>query len=83
MTDDAMIRAGTQASAVEFASLTEALDLTTPAGRAMAELPAVFAALEREMIGERMRAGVAHAQQNGKRLGRPQPQSRIRTRSTS
>jgi Resolvase, N terminal domain/Helix-turn-helix domain of resolvase len=50
---------------------TEALDLTTPAGRAMAALLAVFAAFEREILGERVRAGLAHARQNGKRLGRP------------
>src|SRR6202011_4801902 len=56
---------------VGFASLTEALDLTTPAGRAMAGLLAVFAAFEREILGERVRAGLAHARQNGKRLGRP------------
>jgi len=48
---------------VGFVSLTEALDLTTPPGRAMAE---------REILRERVRAGLAHARQNGKRLGRPQ-----------
>ena len=52
-------------------SLTEALDLTTPAGRAMAALLAVFAEFEREMLRERGRAGLAHARQNGKKLGRP------------
>jgi DNA invertase Pin-like site-specific DNA recombinase len=56
---------------VGFVSLTEALDLTTPAGRAMAALLAVFAAFEREILGERVMAGLAHARQNGKRLGRP------------
>jgi len=56
---------------VGFVSLTEALDLTTPAGRAMAGLLAVFAAFEREILQERTRAGLAHARQNGKRLGRP------------
>ena len=56
---------------VGFVSLTEALDLTTPAGRAMAGLLAVFAEFEREILGERTRAGLAHARQNGKRLGRP------------
>ncbi len=56
---------------VGFVSLTEALDLTTPAGRAMAGLLAVFAAFEREILAERTRAGLAHARQNGKRLGRP------------
>jgi len=56
---------------VGFISLTEALDLTTPAGRAMAALLAVFAEFEREILRERVRAGLAHARQNGKRLGRP------------
>jgi putative DNA-invertase from lambdoid prophage Rac len=56
---------------VGFVSLTEALDLTTPTGRAMAGLLAVFAEFEREILRERVRAGLAHAQQNGKKLGRP------------
>jgi putative DNA-invertase from lambdoid prophage Rac len=57
---------------VGFVSLTEALDLTTPAGRAMAGLLAIFADFEREILRERTRAGLgAHARQNGKQLGRP------------
>src|SRR5436853_3524580 len=58
---------------VGFVSLTEALDLTTPAGRAMAGLLAIFAEFEREILRERTRAGLVHARQNGKRLGRPAP----------
>jgi putative DNA-invertase from lambdoid prophage Rac len=57
---------------VGFVSLTEALDLTTPAGRAMAGLLAVFAAFEREILQERTKAGLAHARENGQRLGRPE-----------
>src|ERR1700733_1778868 len=56
---------------VGFVSLTEALDLTTPAGRAMAGLLSVFAEFEREILRERVRAGLAQARQNGKTLGRP------------
>jgi DNA invertase Pin-like site-specific DNA recombinase len=56
---------------VGFISLAEALDLTTPAGRAMAGLLAIFAEFEREILRERTRAGLAQARQNGKRLGRP------------
>jgi putative DNA-invertase from lambdoid prophage Rac len=56
---------------VGFVSLTEALDLTTPTGRAMAGLLSVFAAFEHEILRERVRAGLAHARKNGKRLGRP------------
>ena len=56
---------------VGFVSLTEALDLTTPVGRAMAGLLAIFAEFEREILRERTKAGLAHARKNGKRLGRP------------
>jgi DNA invertase Pin-like site-specific DNA recombinase len=56
---------------VGFVSLTEALDLTTPAGRAMAGLLAVFAQFEKEILRERTRAGLAHARESRKRLGRP------------
>jgi DNA invertase Pin-like site-specific DNA recombinase len=56
---------------VGFVSLTEALDLTTPAGRAMAALLAVFANFERDILRERVCAGLAEARLKGKRLGRP------------
>lgn len=56
---------------VGFVLLTEALDLTTPAGRAMAALLAVFAEFEREILRERVRAGLTEARLNGTRLGRP------------
>jgi putative DNA-invertase from lambdoid prophage Rac len=56
---------------VGFVSVTEALDLTTPAGRAMAALHSVFAEFERDIMRERVRAGLAHARLRGKRLGRP------------
>jgi putative DNA-invertase from lambdoid prophage Rac len=60
---------------VGFVSLTEALDLTTPAGRAMAGLLAVFAEFEKEILRERVRAGLVQARENGKQLGRPQTAS--------
>jgi DNA invertase Pin-like site-specific DNA recombinase len=37
----------------------------------MAGMLAVFAEFEREILRERVRAGLAHARQNGKKLGRP------------
>jgi DNA invertase Pin-like site-specific DNA recombinase len=46
---------------VGFVSLTEALDLTTSTGRAMAGILAVFAEFEREVLRERVRAGIAQA----------------------
>lgn len=56
---------------VDFVSPAQALDLTTPAGRAMPALLAVLAEFEREILRERVRAGLAQARQNGQRLGRP------------
>jgi DNA invertase Pin-like site-specific DNA recombinase len=56
---------------VGFVSLTEAFDLTTPTGRAMAGLLTVFAEFEREILRERVRAGIAQARQRGKPHGRP------------
>jgi putative DNA-invertase from lambdoid prophage Rac len=61
---------------VAFVSLTEALDLTTPSGRAMAGLLAVFAEFEREILRERVIAGLAQARKQGKRLGRPRSAAR-------
>jgi DNA invertase Pin-like site-specific DNA recombinase len=59
---------------VGFVSLTEALDLTTPAGRAMAGLLAVFAEFERDILRERVRAGLAHTRQNGRNWAGPSQQ---------
>jgi DNA invertase Pin-like site-specific DNA recombinase len=56
---------------VGFVSLTEALDLTTPTGRAMVGLLSVFAAFEHEVLRERIRAGIAEARLKGKHFGRP------------
>ncbi len=56
---------------VGFVSLTEALDLTTPTGRAMAGLLSVFAEFEHEILRERIRAGIVEARRKGTKLGRP------------
>jgi putative DNA-invertase from lambdoid prophage Rac len=56
---------------VGFVSLTEALDLTTPTGRAMAGMLAIFAEFEREILRERVRAGIAQARKEGRPHGRP------------
>jgi putative DNA-invertase from lambdoid prophage Rac len=60
---------------VGFVSLTEALDLTTPSGRAMAGMLAVFAEFEREIFRERVRAGIAQARKEGRPHGRPRTAS--------
>ncbi len=56
---------------VGFVSLTEALDFKSATGRAMAGLLAVFAEFERELIRERVKAGIAEARRLGKPHGRP------------
>ena len=53
---------------VAFVSLTEAFDLTTSTGRAMAAMVAVFAEFEREIRSERVRAGIEQARHEGRRL---------------
>ncbi|MCB9266049.1 MAG: recombinase family protein [Lewinellaceae bacterium] len=60
---------------VGFVSITEALDLTTPSGKAMAGMLAVFAEFERDMLRERVKAGIAHARSKGKQHGRPKTAS--------
>ena len=65
---------------VGFVSLTEALDLTTPTGRALAGLLAVFAEFEREILRERVKAGIAHARKEGRPHGRPPTARRQATR---
>ena len=56
---------------VGFVSLTEAMDFSTPSGRAMAGLLSVFAEFERDLLRERVKAGIAHARAEGKSHGRP------------
>jgi Resolvase, N terminal domain len=46
-----------------------ALSLRTTSGRAMAGLLALFAEFEHDIPRKRVRAGLAHARQNGNRLG--------------
>lgn len=48
----------------------QAIDTTTPSGRAMFQMLGVFAEFERSMIQERIRAGLARAKAQGKVLGR-------------
>ena len=54
---------------VNLVSLKDSLDLSTPAGRLMANVLASVAQYETEVRGERVRAGIARARANGKRWG--------------
>lgn len=49
----------------------QAVDTTTPAGRALFQMLGVFAEFERSIIRERVKAGLARARAEGKTLGRP------------
>ena len=60
-----------QALDVGFVSLTEALDLTTPSGRALAGMLAVFAEFERDILRDRVKAGIDQARKEGRPHGRP------------
>jgi DNA invertase Pin-like site-specific DNA recombinase len=56
---------------VNFVSLAEGIDATTPAGRLQLHVLGAIAEFERARIAERVRAGLARAKRQGKRLGRP------------
>ena len=56
---------------IGFISLNEALDLTTPSGRALAGMLSVFAEFERDIIRERVKAGITQARAEGNPHGRP------------
>ena len=49
----------------------QALDTSTPAGRALLQMSGVFAEFERAMIVERTKAGLAHARAKGVHCGHP------------
>jgi DNA invertase Pin-like site-specific DNA recombinase len=64
---------------VDFVSLRDAgIDTTSAAGRLMLHLVAAFAEYEREMIKERVVAGVRRAQAAGKHCGRPRVEIDLR-----
>ncbi len=56
---------------VGFVSLREQLDLASPTGRVMFAVIGAMAEFERELIRERIQAGLRRARGQGKRLGRP------------
>jgi DNA invertase Pin-like site-specific DNA recombinase len=60
-----------QALRIDFVSLSEALDTSTPAGRMVFSVLGAVAELERSLIAERVRAGLRNARARGVRLGRP------------
>ena len=59
-----------QALGIAFVSLGEGIDATTPAGKLQMHILGAIAEFERGRIVERVRAGLARAKAQGKRLGR-------------
>ena len=75
-----------EAAGVAIYADKEGMDATTPHGKAMLQMAAVFAELERGMVRERVIAGLNRARAQGKALGRPKVgkvESAIRARLTA
>ena len=60
-----------RATGIQLYVHSQSLDTTTPSGRAMFQMLAVFSEFERELIVVRVNAGLDRARREGKRLGRP------------
>lgn len=64
-----------------FISITESIDTNSPLGVALYTILGALAQLEREMIIERVRAGMANAKAKGKRIGRVKKRNSMLIRS--
>lgn len=60
-----------KALGIEFVSLSEQVDTSTPTGKMIFTVLGAVAELERSLIVERVRAGLRNARAKGKKLGRP------------
>ena len=60
-----------QATGTDLYIHQSGIDTSTPSGRMMFQTIGVFAEFERSMISERVKAGMARAKAQGKRVGRP------------
>jgi DNA invertase Pin-like site-specific DNA recombinase len=56
---------------VEFVSCTEQIDTSTSLGKCFFQIVGAIGEFERDLIRERVKAGLRHARDEGKRLGRP------------
>src|SRR5216683_1282195 len=68
-----------RALGIEFVSLSEQIDTSTPTGKMIFTVLGAVAELERSLIAERVRAGLRNARAKGKRLGRPRKISSAET----
>jgi DNA invertase Pin-like site-specific DNA recombinase len=60
-----------KALGIEFVSLSEQVDTSTPTGKMVFTVLGAVAELERNLIAERVKAGLRNARAKGKTLGRP------------
>jgi DNA invertase Pin-like site-specific DNA recombinase len=60
-----------KALGVEFVSLSEQIDTSTPMGKMVFTILGSVAEMERSMIVERVKAGMRNAKSKGKHIGRP------------
>jgi DNA invertase Pin-like site-specific DNA recombinase len=58
-----------KALGIEFVSITESIDTSTPAGKTLFGMIGVFAEFEHDLISERVRAGMARARRQGVKFG--------------
>lgn len=63
--------AALQAKGIQFASLTDGIDTSAPAGRFFFHVMAALAEMERDLIRERTKAGLSAARNRGRLGGRP------------
>ncbi len=71
---------------IDFISLNESIDTSTPMGKMVFTILGAVAELERSLIRERVQAGVDRARRQGKKLGRPRAlvdEERVRRSVTS
>ncbi len=59
---------------IDFISLTEGVDTSTPLGRCLFGIIGSMAELERDLIRERVQAGMRRAKEKGRAIGRPKAQ---------
>jgi DNA invertase Pin-like site-specific DNA recombinase len=57
---------------IDFISYQENIDTSSPLGAAIFTIISAVAQLERDIIAERVRAGLRRARKNGRQLGRPE-----------
>lgn len=64
---------------VKFVSLKENMDTATPTGRAMLQMMSVIAELERNLLADRVKEGIAASRRRGVTVGRPRvPQEKLK-----